>query len=91
MGAGGSRLLRGLDLGYCCVFTGRQSLQRQLDALTVAGILTQRIYRDNKTGASVDRPGLTSVLGYAREGDTIVVHTHDRLRSPGKVYVIRAG
>ncbi|MCA1646189.1 MAG: recombinase family protein [Chloroflexi bacterium] len=79
MGAGGSRPSGGLDLGYCRVSTSRQSLQRQLDALAGAGIPQQRIYRDKKTGASVDRPGLTSLLGYAREGDTIVVHTLDRL------------
>ncbi|MCA1694387.1 MAG: recombinase family protein [Actinobacteria bacterium] len=68
-----------MDLGYCRVSTSRQSLERQLDALTGAGIPKQRIYSDKKTGASVDRPGLTSLLGYAREGDMIVVHTLDRL------------
>ncbi|MGI8313112.1 recombinase family protein [Saccharopolyspora hattusasensis] len=32
-----------------------------------------------KTGATVDRPSLTGLLRYAREGDTIVAHTLDRL------------
>jgi DNA invertase Pin-like site-specific DNA recombinase len=31
------------------------------------------------TGTTVDRPGLTKLLEYARGGDTIVVHTFDRL------------
>ncbi|MEV0298505.1 recombinase family protein [Nocardia sp. NPDC050710] len=30
-------------------------------------------------GATVDRPGLTKLLEYARPGDTIVAHTLDRL------------
>jgi DNA invertase Pin-like site-specific DNA recombinase len=32
-----------------------------------------------RTGATVDRPGLIELLKYARDGDTIVVHTLDRL------------
>ena len=70
---------RGLDLGYARVSTTRQSLERQLDALAGAGIPAERIYTDKKTGTTVDRPGLTGVLNYARSGDTIVVHTLDRL------------
>ncbi len=70
---------RGLDLGYARVSTTRQSLERQLDALAAAGITIERIYTDRKTGATDDRPGLTGVLSYARSGDTIVVHTLDRL------------
>lgn len=70
---------RGLDLGYARVSTTRQSLDRQLDALAAAGIPIERIYSDKKTGTTTDRPGLTALLGYARDGDTIVVHTLDRL------------
>lgn len=70
---------RGLSLGYARVSTTKQSLARQLNALATAGIPTQRIYSDKTTGTTVDRPGLTALLGYAREGDTIVVHTLDRL------------
>ena len=69
----------GLDLGYARVSTTRQSLERQLNILAAAGIPTERIYSDTKTGTTVDRLGLTALLGYARDGDTIVVHTIDRL------------
>lgn len=69
----------GLDLGYARVSTTKQSLERQLDALTAAGIPDERIFTDKKTGATVDREGLTALLKYARAGDTIVVHTLDRL------------
>jgi DNA invertase Pin-like site-specific DNA recombinase len=54
----------GLEVGY--------------DALAAAGIPADRIYSD-KTGATVERPGLTKLLGYARDGDIVVVHTLDRL------------
>jgi DNA invertase Pin-like site-specific DNA recombinase len=69
----------GLELGYARVSTTKQSLERQLDALGVAGIPDERIYVDKKSGATVERPGLTDLLAYARSGDTVVVHTLDRL------------
>lgn len=69
----------GLSLGYARVSTTEQSLAHQLDALAAAGISTDRVYSDQRTGTAVDRPALTALIGYAREGDTIVVHTLDRL------------
>jgi DNA invertase Pin-like site-specific DNA recombinase len=68
-----------MDIGYARVSTTKQSLERQLDALAAAGIGDERIYVDKKTGATVDRDGLNALLAYARPGDTIVVHTLDRL------------
>lgn len=70
---------RGVDLGYARVSTGKQDLERQVHALTEAGIAENRIYLDKRSGATTDRPGLRAVLHYAREGDVIVVHTLDRL------------
>jgi DNA invertase Pin-like site-specific DNA recombinase len=70
---------RGLDLGYARVSTTKQHLERQLDALAGAGIPNERIFNDNKTGATVDRDGLTALLKYSRCGDMIVVYTLDRL------------
>ncbi|SBW23093.1 resolvase domain-containing protein [Candidatus Protofrankia californiensis] len=69
----------GLSLGYARVSTTKQHLERQLDALTAAGIPEPRIYTDKKTGASVEREGLTALLAYARPGDTVVIYTLDRL------------
>jgi DNA invertase Pin-like site-specific DNA recombinase len=71
--------VRGLELAYARVSTTKQSLERQLDALAAAGIPNDRTFTDKKTGATVDREGLTSLLAYARRGDTIVVYTLDRL------------
>jgi DNA invertase Pin-like site-specific DNA recombinase len=73
------QMSRGVELGYARVSTGKQSLDRQLDALTAVGIPVDRIHADKKTGSSVDRPGLEAAIRYARSGDTIVVHTLDRL------------
>ncbi len=61
------------------VSTAKQDLERQVDALLAAGIDPKHIYRDKKSGSTVDRPGLVEVLRYARSGDVIVVHTLDRL------------
>lgn len=79
MTAAESRPPAGLELGYARVSTTKQSLERQLDALAVAGIPDERIFTDKKTGATVDRDGLAAAVRYARAGDTIVVHTLDRL------------
>lgn len=68
-----------MELGYARVSTGKQDLDRQIDALTTAGIDPARIYLDKKSGATTNRPGLQTLLDYARGGDVIVVHTLDRL------------
>jgi DNA invertase Pin-like site-specific DNA recombinase len=68
-----------MELGYARVSTAKQDLDRQIDALTEAGIPAERIYLDKKSGSTTDRPGLRAVLEYARDGDVIVVHTLDRL------------
>lgn len=66
-------------LAYARVSSEKQSLDRQIHALTAEGIRPERIYVDKKSGATVDRPGLRTLLEYAREGDVIVFHTLDRL------------
>src|SRR6516162_8657456 len=71
----------GVQIGYARVSTGHQSLYQQLDALTAAGVDPDRIYRDKLSGTSTreQRPGLASLLDYARPGDAIVVIGIDRL------------
>ena len=66
-------------LGYARVSTTSQILDRQIDALAAAGVPADRIYSDKISGAKDDRPGLTALLGYLREGDTVVVASLDRL------------
>jgi DNA invertase Pin-like site-specific DNA recombinase len=68
-------------LGYARVSTGHQSLDQQMDALTAAGVETERVYSDVLSGSSTreQRPGLAALLDYARPGDAIVVVGIDRL------------
>src|ERR1700720_2385767 len=71
----------GTQLGYARVSTGHQSLDQQVDALTAAGVDSDRVYSDKLSGASTreQRPGLAALLDYARPGDAIVVVGIDRL------------
>ncbi len=69
----------GVDLGCARVSTAKQDLDRQLHALGEVGIAAERAFVDKKSGSTTDRPGLRALLGYARDGDVIVVHTLDRL------------
>lgn len=66
-------------LGYARVSTTSQVLDRQIDALTSAGVPAERIYTDKISGAKDDRPGMTDLLDYLRAGDTVVVSSLDRL------------
>jgi DNA invertase Pin-like site-specific DNA recombinase len=78
----------GTVLGYARVSTGHQSLDQQVDALTVAGVDPARVYSDKLSGTSTreQRPGLAALLDYARQGDAIVVVGIDRLgRSAAEV------
>ncbi len=68
-----------MEIGYARVSTTKQDLERQVHALEQVGIEQARIFVDKKSGATIDRPGLRAALGYAREGDVLVVHTLDRL------------
>jgi DNA invertase Pin-like site-specific DNA recombinase len=69
------------QLGYARVSTAHQSLDQQMDALTAAGVDATRVYTDKLSGTSTrqQRPGLASLLDYARQGDAIVVVGIDRL------------
>lgn len=68
-----------MNIGYARVSTTKQDVARQLDALASAGVASDHIYVDKKSGATRDRPGLHQALSQARAGDVIVVHTLDRL------------
>ena len=84
----GTLTATGTQLGYARVSTGHQSLDQQIDALTAAGVEATRVYSDKLSGTSTreQRPGLASLMDYAREGDAIVVVGIDRLgRSAAEV------
>jgi DNA invertase Pin-like site-specific DNA recombinase len=67
-------------LGYARVGTTGQDLDGQLTALAAQGVESGQIFTDKLSGAvNTERPGLTALLHYAREGDTVVVTAIDRL------------
>jgi DNA invertase Pin-like site-specific DNA recombinase len=61
-------------VGYTRVSTIDQNLDRQLDAIPV-----DRVFADKVSGKNTHRPKLDELLDYVREGDTVVVHSMDRL------------
>ena len=66
-------------LGYARVSTSGQDLDAQLAALIAAGVDTERVFATSSLDQRTHRPGLTSMLEYARAGDTVVVTAIDRL------------
>ena len=64
-------------LGYARVSTGDQDVAGQSLRLDQAGAI--RVFTDVRSGRSMDRPGLTALLDYARSGDTLAVVRLDRL------------
>jgi DNA invertase Pin-like site-specific DNA recombinase len=68
---------RGTRIGYTRVSTVAQTLDQQNEALTAASVT--KTFSDIMSGAHDDRPGLAELMGYVREGDTVVVWKLDRL------------
>ena len=64
----------GQRLGYIRVSSFEQHPDRQLDGLTV-----DRQFLDRASGKDTQRPQLAALLQFARDGDTVVVHSMDRL------------
>jgi DNA invertase Pin-like site-specific DNA recombinase len=64
----------GQRIGYVRVSTLDQNEKRQLD-----GLVLDRVFTDKASGRDTARPQLAEVLGFARDGDTVVVHSMDRL------------
>ena len=58
---------------------GSQSLDLQRDALILAGVNNERIYKDLSSGRKDDRPGLRECLKALQPGNTLVVWKLDRL------------
>jgi DNA invertase Pin-like site-specific DNA recombinase len=65
---------KGHHVGYVRVSTVEQSTERQLEGMTL-----DRTFTDKASGKDAKRPQLQAALAYVREGDTLVVHSMDRL------------
>ena len=66
--------MKGQDIGYVRVSTIEQNTARQLD-----GERLDRIFEEKASGKDVARPVLKECLEYLRAGDTLHVHSIDRL------------
>ena len=66
--------MKGQRIGYVRVSATDQNAARQLD-----GIEVDRVFTDRASGKDVQRPALEELMGYVRQGDTVLVHSMDRL------------
>jgi DNA invertase Pin-like site-specific DNA recombinase len=64
----------GQRIGYLRVSTVDQNTDRQLD-----GVALDKVFTDRASGKDANRPQLGQAIDYVREGDTLVVHSMDRL------------
>lgn len=66
--------MAGQRIGYIRVSSLDQNTVRQLDQVQV-----DRVFTDHASGKDTRRPALTELLAFVRDGDTVVVHSMDRL------------
>ena len=67
-------MANGQRVGYIRVSSVGQNPERQLE-----GVEVDRVFTDTVSGASTARPQLQALLAFVREGDTVIVHSMDRL------------
>jgi len=66
--------MSGQRVGYTRVSSLDQNPDRQLD-----GVAPDRVFTDSASGRSTARPELEALLAFVRDGDTVLVHSMDRL------------
>lgn len=66
--------MKGQRIGYVRVSSFDQNPERQLEQISV-----DRTFTDKASGKDARRPQLDALLAFARDGDTVVVHSMDRL------------
>jgi DNA invertase Pin-like site-specific DNA recombinase len=66
--------LHGQRIGYVRVSSFDQNPERQLEHVEV-----NKVFTDKASGKNTKRPELDALLSFVREGDTVVVHSMDRL------------
>lgn len=64
------------QVAYIRVSTVDQNTARQLADCNIS---FDKVFEDKSSGGSVDRPALQQLIDYVRDGDTIHVHSIDRL------------
>jgi len=69
-----AKKVTGQSVGYVRVSTVDQNTARQLD-----GVQLDKVFEDKASGKNTERPQLTACLSHLRAGDTLHVHSMDRL------------
>lgn len=69
--------MNGQVIGYIRVSTAEQNTSRQ--ELVFANHQIDRVFIDKVSGKNLDRPRLAEAIAYLRHGDTLIVHSLDRL------------
>lgn len=64
----------GQRIGYIRVSSEDQNPDRQLE-----GVAVDRTFIERASGKDVERPQLQALVQYARDGDTVIIHSMDRL------------
>lgn len=68
------KIISGKKIGYIRVSSLEQNPERQLE-----GIVLNKTFIDKASGKNTARPQLEAMLDYARDGDTIIIHSMDWL------------
>lgn len=66
--------MSGMKIGYVRVSSEDQNPERQLEAIEVS-----KVFIDKASGKDTERPQFKSLMEFIREGDTLIVHSMDRL------------
>ena len=66
--------MKGHKIGYIRVSTFEQNTDRQLE-----GIKLDKVFTDKASGKDTKRPELEGLMQFVREGDTVIIHSMDRL------------
>ncbi len=64
-------------IAYVRVSSADQNTDRQLESINA--VSPDKVFTDKCSGKDTKRPQLEAMLSYVREGDTVVVHSLDRL------------
>lgn len=67
-------MMSGKRIGYVRVSSVDQNTERQLD-----GVQLDKVFTDKASGRDTKRTQLQAALDYARDGDTLIVHSMDRM------------
>lgn len=65
-----------MKIGYVRVSTKEQNTARQEELMKSLGV--DKIYIDRLSGKNTDRPALLEMLGFVREGDSVIVESISR-------------